>query len=198
MVRAGKRGAGERNERQLGARRMRLRGLHRLLQRAALGHGHRGLAFVGLEQYRQLVVLPILDHQVGPGVDHARATHHKRPHQRDDAQQVVQVQPLHARGPVTPHIAKRQLAHERRIQHPPGDDGHQQQQTHEPEEQLARQPCKQVHVQAEHHIHEAFVHGAARQHFGGARIHGNRLEILGGRRCGRQGDEPHIGIVVGL
>ncbi len=71
-------------------------------------------------------------------------------------------------------------------------------QAHEAEEKLARQTRKQVHMQTEHHVHETLVHGPTRQHFGRTRIHSNRLEVFGGRGGGRERDEPHVGIVVGL
>ncbi|MNV53331.1 hypothetical protein D3C71_1454750 [compost metagenome] len=48
---AGERRARERDERQLGARRLGLRHLQRLLQRPALCGGHDGLALIGLEQH---------------------------------------------------------------------------------------------------------------------------------------------------
>ncbi len=195
VVRAGKRRAREGDERQAHARGALQCRIQRLLQRAAFGLRGDGLACIGRQQRRELVVLPVLDDQIGPGIDHAGAAHHEGPHQGDDAQQVVQVQPFHAGGALLAHRAEIQLAHEGRVEHHARDDGHEQQQPHEAQEELARQPREQVHMQLVHDVHEALVEPRLREDGAGAAVHGHRAEVGGRSGRVRERDEPHVGVV---
>ncbi|MNV62419.1 hypothetical protein D3C71_1549660 [compost metagenome] len=144
-------------------------------------------------------MLPVLDHQVGPGVDHARGTDHEQPDQGHDAQQVVQVQPFDARRAFAAHGAEFELAHEGRVEHHAADDGHQQQHAHEAQEELARQAGKQVHMQLEHDPHEAFVEARLqRQQLGRARVDHHGAEVVGVGLGVRHGDVPDVVGLVGL
>ena len=190
--------ARKRHERQLLARQLGQSFVQPHLHRTAFGQRHRGLPLIRCQQGTELVVLPVLHHQVSPGVDHARGTHHEQPHQGDDAQQVVQVQPLQACTPLAPHGAKVQLAHEGAVQDGPADDGHQQQEAHQAKEQHAGQASKQVHMQLEHHPHEALIHTWPLVHLTRAGVHRHRAKVIRGSRCGRHGDEPQVWAVLRL
>ena len=145
VVLAAERGAGKGDEADLHVRLARPRGGDRLVERAELPH--RRQAAIGRDHLRHLVVLPILHHQVGPGVDHAGRGHDRGPGQGDDAEQVVQVEPLDPRRPCTPHVAETELAHEGGVEHHARDDRQEHQERHEAEEQLARLAGEHFDVQ---------------------------------------------------
>ncbi len=154
---------------------------------------HAGLA--GL-QGGDLFGLPGLEDQVRPGVDHPGEAHRQRPDQGDDAEQVVQVQPAGAGGAFLSYFAEAQLAHEGRVEHHAGNDRHHQQQAHEAEEQLARQPRVEVDVQAVHDAHEPLVEVRRAQYLGRAGVgEDQRRPAFIGIDAGIEFDVPDVRIV---
>ncbi len=186
-------GARERDEGHAHARQRCLGRLDRIVHRR--GVRQRLLAFVLLEDLRQLVLLVVLVHQVGPGIDHPGAADDEQPDQRDDAQHIVHVEPLQARAALLAHGAEIELAHERRIQHDATDDGHQQQQGHEAQEQHPGQAHEQVDVQRQHRRHEdAALEGRLGDHLRGTGIDRDRLVIVVVHVVGQR-DVPDLGHV---
>ncbi len=175
VLRRGAQCAGVGNHRHRHVRRRSQHAIDRSLQGAISGRRITGIGgqqyprFTGL-QCGDLFGLPGLEDQVRPGIDHSGEAHRQGPHQGDDAEQVVQVQPAGARRAFLTHLAEAQLAHEGRVEHHAGDDRHHKQQPHEAEKQLAGEPRVEVHVQAVHHAHEAFVEVRRAEYLGGAGI----------------------------
>ncbi|KPH85822.1 hypothetical protein GLUCOINTEAF2_0203176 [Komagataeibacter intermedius AF2] len=87
-------------------------------------------------------------------VDQPRKAHHCRPDQCGGPQQVMQVQPCQARGPVTPDRAERQPLHEPAIQHRAGDQGGYEDTAHEAEKQPTGQIREQTDMQTAANAHD--------------------------------------------
>ena len=198
MVGAGKAGARESDKGQLGIGRLMPGHFERTLHRSTFGHRHGGLTLVGRQHAAELVMLPVFDHQISPGVDHAGGTHHKQPDQGHDAQEIVQIQPFHTRLAIAAHCPEVQLAHEGSVKNHSADNRYQQQQSHQAQEELAGKTCKQVHMELEHDPHEALIETGLGQQLGSAGIDDHRAEVIGWRRGRRHGDEPEIVGFIGL
>jgi len=158
--------------------------------------GQRRGVLVGFDHGAEAVLAPGGDDQVGAGADHAGYPHHQRPGQSDHADQVVQVEPAQAGGLVLTHGAELQAAHERQVEHRTRDDRDHEQQTHERQQQLARQPGKHIHMQAQQEQGETPI---GRRHFDGFASTG--IEHEGVRRVrlragGGRHDRDHAVVVV--
>ncbi|KPB79544.1 Unknown protein sequence [Pseudomonas syringae pv. maculicola] len=195
MMLAGEARAGESDEIGLHAGRSGFGNFQQSSRRGALGQWRR--VFVRGDHGGQRIIAPGGNQQIGTGTDHPRHAHHQRPGQCHYADQVVQVQPTRTPGFIDPHLAELQLAHERRIQHGPGNDRHHKQQTHERQQQFAGQVGVHVYVQAQHDHHEAAIGRRHFQRFTGACIKGEGVRGIGLGACGCRGDGHHaIGVFV--
>ncbi|MNG89509.1 hypothetical protein D3C79_483790 [compost metagenome] len=155
----------------------------------------RGVA-VGGNHRSQAVVAPGCDDQVGQGTDYPGHAHRQCPGQGDHADQVVQVEPAQAAGLLVAYGAEFQAAHERRIEHGAGDNRDNEQYAHEGQQQLARQACEHVHMQAQHHHHETAVGGRHGHRLAGACIEHEGVRQVGVGAGGGGGNGDHaVGLV---
>ena len=118
----------------------------------------------------ELVCLPQIEDRHTQRVEHAGSPHHECPAQRDNAQHVVQVQPLDPRVAVLAHSAEVEPAHEGCVDHHAGDECRHEQKAHQPEKQFARQACEHIHMQAEDDVHHVVAVIGRVQHPGGAAV----------------------------
>ena len=144
----------------------------------------------------QLPVLPHLQNEIGPGIDYAGEADHERPHDKQDAGQIVDVEPAHDARAVAAIGAEIQLPHRRRIDDDAGYDGDTEEYPHQSKEQLARQTGKHVGVQPEHDVGEAPGNVGRIEIGAGMRIHPDKTILRGVGSDGLADAHEHrVGIV---